>query len=111
MMKNKFFVLVLLAFGFVLTGCRPSQESVQMQNQINPVELLNGIRDKADVEGYGILEYELYDVPGNESSDFKTFVRSYTQIFEEYEFDHDNHFWLENNTRLSENVKKIMTKA
>jgi len=103
--------------NFVLVGCRPSQQPEQMPNQINPVELLNGIRDKADVESYGILEYELYDIPGNESSDFEVFVRLYTGILEDghdgvggiYVFDHDNHYWLENNTRLSENVKTIMT--
>jgi len=89
---------------------------LQEQNQVNSIELFNGIKDKADVEGYGILEYELYDVPGNESFDFKAFVRLYTGILEDghdgvrgiYVFDPDNSYWLEDNTALSENVKTMM---
>ena len=107
-MKNRFFVLFFLAFGFVLASCRPSQQSVQMSNQINPIDLSDVIRDKADIEGFGILEYELYNVPGNGSSDFQSFIRNYTQTLEEYEFDYDNHYWWKDNTGLSINVKTIM---
>jgi tetratricopeptide (TPR) repeat protein len=116
-MRNGFFVLVLFAFSFVLAGCpKFLQQSVQTPNQINPIELLNGIRDKANIEGLGVLEYELYNVPGNASSDFKAFVQLYTGILEDghdgvrgiYVFDHDNHSWGEDNKALSENVKKIM---
>jgi hypothetical protein len=100
-MKNKFSVLVLLAFSFVLADCSiPSQQSV--------FELLNGIRDTADIEGYGILEYELYDVPGNESSDFQTFILSYTQMLEEYIFDQSSKYWMERNMALCRNVKTLM---
>lgn len=94
----------------------PSQESVQTPNQVDPIEFFNGIRDKADLEGQGIREYELYDFSGDESFDLKTFVRLYTGILEDghdgvggiYVFDHDDAYWLENNTGLSENVKTMM---
>ena len=109
-MKNRFFVLFFLAFGFVLASCRPSQKSVQMSNQINPIDLSDVIRDKADIEGFGMLEYELYNVPGNGSSDFQSFIRNYTQTLEEYEFDQSSSYWIEDNTGLSENVKKMMAK-
>jgi len=98
------FVLLLCLFIFVPD---PSQESVQTSNQINPVDLSNVIRDKATVGGRGRIEYELYDVPGNGSSDFKAFLLSYTQTLEEYVFDHDNHYWIEDNTLLNFNVKTI----
>jgi len=99
------FIIILPVWEYQL-----SQQSVQTPNQGNPIETFNGIRDKADVEGYGILEYELYDVPGNESSDCKAFIQSYTQMLEEYVFDQSSKDWLEDNTALSENVKTMMDK-
>jgi hypothetical protein len=84
-------------------------DKVKLPNQASLFYLLNGIIDKADVEGYGMLEYELYDVSGNESFDFQTFVRNYTQILGEYVFDQESKYWVENNTGLSINVKAIMT--
>jgi len=109
-MKNKFSVLVLLAFGFVLAACSiTSQQSVQLPYQITPFELLNAIKDKADIEGYGILEYELYEIPsGNESSYFQAFILSYTKILDEYVFDQSSKYWMEDNTALSRNVKTLM---
>jgi tetratricopeptide (TPR) repeat protein len=109
-MKNRFYLLILLVFSFVLSDCSEfSQRTVQPSNQEKIFKLLNGIRDKADVEGYGMLEYELYDVPGNESSDFQTFIRSYLQTLDEYVFVRANNYWIEDNTVLSKNVKTIMT--
>jgi len=87
------------------------QLSVQTPNQINPIELLNGIKDKADVEGSGILEYELYDIP--ESFNFYEFVRNYIKMQKEYIFLQDfwyNNYWTGGNTVLNENVKTLMDK-
>jgi tetratricopeptide (TPR) repeat protein len=100
----------LVLFCLAWSSCsKLSQQSVQAPNQENIFELLNGIRDKTDVEDFGILEYELYDVPGSVSSDFQAFIRSYTQIFEEYMFDQSSKYWIEDNTELSTNVKTLMT--
>jgi magnesium-transporting ATPase (P-type) len=49
-------------------------------NQVNPLDLFNGIKDNADIEGYSMLEYELYNKLGNESSDFRAFIRCYSQM-------------------------------
>jgi len=109
-MKNNFYVLLLLVFDLILAGCSKfSQQIEQPTSQENLFELLNGIKDKADVEDYGILEYELYDVPGNESADFQTFIRNYTKTLEEYVFDLSYPYCVEDNTELSTNVKIIMT--
>jgi len=108
-MKNRFFILVLLAFIFVIPNCSKfSQQTEQPASQENLFELLNGIKDKADVEGLGILEYELYDIPGNESADFQAFIRSYTKSLDEYVFDYTDKRWIEDNTELSINVKILM---
>ena len=108
-MKNRFFILVLLAFIFVMANCfKFSQQAEQPASQVNVFELLNGIKDKADVEGSGILEYELYDIPGNESADFQAFIRSYTKSLDEYVFDYTDKRWIEDNTELSINVKILM---
>jgi hypothetical protein len=112
-MKNKFLVLVILSLilSFALSGFFIfSQRTKKVQNQISLFELLNGIREKAEVEGYGILEYELYNVPGNDSSDFMAFIWIYTQTLDEYVFDQKNKYWIKDNTELSKNVKLLMTK-
>ena len=103
-MKVKLGIFLLVVFAVLLFSC-----NVKPPNQVSVFELLNGIRDKANVEGYDILEYELYDVPGNESTDFQTFIRNYTKTLEEYVFDWSYPYWLEDNTELSTNVKTIMT--
>jgi len=87
------------------------QLSEQKQNQVDLIEIFNGIRDKADIEGYGMLEYELYNVSGNESSDFYEFIRIYTQMQKEYVFFPyywNTNYWIEGNTVLNENVKTLM---
>jgi hypothetical protein len=105
-------LVLLLNFIVILPvwEYHPSQQSEQMSNQVNPIEHFNGIKDNADVEGYGILEYELYDVPDSESSDFQAFIRRYTQMLDEYEFDKSSSYWIEDNTALSNNVKILMSK-
>jgi hypothetical protein len=110
-MKTRFFLLVLLALGLILADCSKfSQRTEKPANQLNLVEQLNGIKAKANVEGFGILEYELYDVPGNESIAFQVFIRMYTKTLEEeYVFDQESEYWIEDNTVLSINVKTIMT--
>ena len=86
--------------------------SAQELNHVTPIEVFNGIRDKADIEGYGILEYELYDVP--ESSSFYEFVQNYIKMQKEYIFLQSSdywatdHWWIEGNTVLNENVKTLM---
>jgi hypothetical protein len=101
-MKNRFSVLVhcwyLVLFCLAWSSCsKLSQWFVKTPNQENIFELLNGIRDKAEV-GDRILEYELYDVPGNESYDFVTFIRSYTKTLNEYIFNLSSKHWIEDNT-------------
>jgi len=113
-----FFVSWLLFTFLTYSNSAPSQQTVQLQNQPSPIELLNGIKDKADVEYSGILEYELYNIPGNESPDFQAFIWLYISMLENgfngaegtYIFDHVGKYWTEDNTGLSENVKRLMDK-
>jgi hypothetical protein len=77
--------------------------------QENILELFNGIKE-ITYEEDRIVEYELYDVPGNESSNFQAFIRSYTQKLEGYMFYQPSKHWKEDNTELSISVETLMDK-
>jgi hypothetical protein len=87
-------------------------------NQAYRLEIFSGITDKVDVEGYGRLEYELYNIAGNTSDDFKQFIfeqyipileNGYEEVAGTYNFDLNETNWNENNTGLSNNVKRMMS--
>ena len=103
-----FGVCFALLLNFALFVPDFLQLSEQGPNQADPIELFNGIKDKTNIEGWGMLEYELYDVTGNEFSDFQAFIQRYTQMLDEYEFDQSSSYWEEDNTALSINVKALM---
>ena len=127
-MKRAFFAL--LVFGIFLSSCRSTTFSantsmpslpptVTTQRYVNPVEILRGTVDTVFIEGFGLLEYELYSVPIGGSDDFFAFIYFiYIPLLEnghegavgKYIFDLDpgNVFWRENNTALSYNVRRMM---
>jgi hypothetical protein len=92
--------------------------SPSTQMQVNPLDVLSGIKDSAYVEGSGILEYELYNVPSGGSDDFERFVLDqYIPMLEKgheeavgiYRFNLDDVYRLGDNTEISDNVKRMMT--
>jgi hypothetical protein len=96
-------------------------ESISSQGQekpeVNPLDVLSGIKDSAYVEGSGILEYELYNVPVGGSDDFERFVLDqYIPMLEKgheeavgiYRFNLDDVYRLGDNTEISDNVKRMM---
>jgi hypothetical protein len=91
--------------------------SSQQVNQAYRLKIFSGITDKADVASHGRLEYELYNVSGGSFDDFKRFIfEQYIPILENgseeaagiYTFDLDDASWDEDNTALSDNVKRSM---
>jgi hypothetical protein len=78
------------------------------------------ITDKAYIDGYGILEYGLFSVPMNRSSDFDLFMTvllfpsledaGLEELGGRYLIDWDSMIWLDDNPNLSLNVKRIMYK-
>ena len=76
--------------------------------------------DEAYIEGFGILEYGLFSVPMNRSSDFDLFVRillipslegaGLDALGGRYLIDGDSAVWFDDNPNLSINVKRIMNR-
>jgi len=55
-MKVRIGFFLLVIFVVLLSSCK-----AELPNQVSVFELLNGMKDKTDVEDYGILEKGDYD--------------------------------------------------
>jgi hypothetical protein len=94
--------------------------SVSIDAQSDPSWFKFKITDKAYIDGQGILEYGLFNVPMNRNSDFDLFMTfllfpvledsGLKELGGRYLIDWDSMVWLDDNPNLSLNVKRIMYK-